>query len=61
MKNMTPAELARLGIYLIGAAAGAVLIVIGAVRGDAALIAAGAGLLTTGSIAAPNVTRTRSE
>lgn len=50
---MTLAQARFLG-YVLGAAAGAVVCVIAAVRGDLALFSAGAGLLTLGAIAAPN-------
>lgn len=45
---------ARVLVYLLTAAVGAVLIVYGAVRADPAMIAAGAGYLGVGGLAAGN-------
>lgn len=46
--------LARFIVYILAAIAGVVLIVIGGVRGDAALITSGSGLLVTGGLAGAN-------
>lgn len=55
---MKPTETARLGAYLIGAATGAALAIIGALNGDPVLVTAGIGLLGTGGLASANITRT---
>lgn len=55
MKNLTPAEATRLGVYLIGALIGAFMTVWGIIHSDAALIAAGLTALGLGGVAAPNV------
>lgn len=51
---MNYTALARFIGYLAAIALGGVLIILGAVRGDFALIAAGAGFAGLGGMAAPN-------
>ncbi|QIK64137.1 hypothetical protein G7068_13720 [Leucobacter viscericola] len=58
---MKPTEFARLGAYLISAATGAALAIIGGLNGDGGLVTAGVGLLGVGSLAGANITRTGSD
>lgn len=53
------AEHARFISYLLGAAVGAAVTILGAVRGDPVLMTAGIGLLGTGSLAGANVNGVR--
>lgn len=58
MRNLTPAEATRLGVYILGALVGAIFAVYGMLHNDGALIATGLTLLGTGSVAGSNVTHT---